>query len=74
MLKCQFASLTLQPDIFLKKAEQKTLKKVKKVEKVQEKSKDPPIDSSGSQRGSVMALLAPSHGTQNTVKQAYSVP
>ena len=30
----------------------------------QEKSKDPPIDSSGSQRGSVMALSAPSHGTK----------
>ena len=29
-----------------------------------EKSKDPPIDSSGSQRGSVMALSAPSHGTK----------
>ena len=28
------------------------------------KSKDPPIDSSGSQRGSVMALSAPSHGTK----------
>ena len=30
----------------------------------QEKSKDPPIDSSGSQRGSVMALSTPSHGTK----------
>ena len=30
----------------------------------QEKSKDPPIDRSGSQQGSVLALFAPSHGTR----------